>query len=336
MKLLNHKESRKAKGVGLLSGGLDSSLAAKVLQTQDVEVICVTFTTMFFGGGPGLQAGKTLGLQVQVLDISQKHLKMLKKPVFGYGRQMNPCIDCHALMLREAGRFMEAQGADFLFTGEVLGQRPMSQRRDALGAVENLSGYPGRILRPLSARLLPPTLAEIEGLIDRERLLDFQGRSRKPQMALAVFYGITDYPQPGGGCMLTKEGFVKKLGKLLELFPHAGAREVELLKWGRHFILPEGSMCVVGRNQTDNSQLESLFAAGRDIRLRSVDHPGPVGLLLPSPQMGQDLHLAAMVIAAYSDTPVSGPAKVEWRQREESETLSLVNPGKDCFRKYQV
>ena len=152
---------------------------------QGVEVIGVTCATFFFGADPGIQAGGTLGIPVQVLDIGEKHLEMLKKPVYGYGRWMNPCIDCHALMLQEAGRFMEEQGADFLFTGEVLGQRPMSQRRDALKNVENLAGYPGRILRPLSARLLAPTIPESEGLIDRERLLDIQGRSRKRQMALA-------------------------------------------------------------------------------------------------------------------------------------------------------
>lgn len=335
MTLLSHKEPRKARGVGLLSGGLDSSLAVKVLQAQDVDVICITFATMFFDGGPGLHAGRMLGLPVQVLDISRTHLEMLKNPVFGYGRQMNPCIDCHALMLREAGRFMEERGADFLFTGEVLGQRPMSQRRDALGSVENLAGYPGRILRPLSARLLPPTLAELEGLIDREGLLDIQGRSRKRQMALAEFYGIKEYPQPGGGCILTKEGFGRKLGKLLELFPRAGAREVELLKWGRHFILPEGSMCIVGRNQGDNNRLETL-AANSDFLLRSVDHPGPVGLLLTSAAEGQDPQLAMGVIIAYSDAPVLERARVEWRRGEQGGISSLVNPGKDFFKQYQI
>jgi tRNA-uridine 2-sulfurtransferase len=326
---------KKAKGVGLLSGGLDSMLAAKVLQAQAVEVICVTFTTMFFDAGPGVRAGTTLGTPVHILDISEKHLAMLKKPVYGYGRQMNPCIDCHALMLQEAGRFMEEQGADFLFTGEVLGQRPMSQRRDALNNVEQLAGYPGRILRPLSARLLPPTVVEIEGLIDREQLLDLQGRSRKPQMALALAYGINDYPQPGGGCMLTKEGFGKKLARLLELFPHAATREVELLKWGRHFILPGGSMCVVGRNRADNLRLESL-AAGSDILLRSVDRPGPVGLLLPSSRMGQDLDWAALAVIAYSDTPLSAQANVEWQQGQEQGTSTQCNLGKNSLKAYQV
>jgi tRNA-uridine 2-sulfurtransferase len=326
---------RKAKGVGLLSGGLDSTLAAKILQAQDIEVVCVTFVTFFFGAGPGIKAGNTLGIPVHVLDIGAKHLEMLKKPVYGYGRQMNPCIDCHALMLQEAGRFMGEQGADFLFTGEVLGQRPMSQRRDALRSVENLAGYPGRILRPLSARLLAPTIAETEGLIDRDRLLDIHGRSRKRQMALAESFGITDYPQPGGGCVLTKEGFVKKLGALLKHFPDAAAREVELLKWGRHFMLPAGSLCVVGRNEADNNRLESL-AERTDVLLRVSDYPGPMGLLLPVPHFEKDLELAAMAVSAYSDAPLSAPAQVAWRHMGNTGVLSLLNPGKDHLKRRQI
>jgi hypothetical protein len=230
---------------------------------------------------------------------------------------------------------MEESGADFLFTGEVLGQRPMSQRRNALRSVENLAGYPGRIVRPLSARLLPPTTPEIEGLIDRERLMDIQGRSRKRQMALADAYGIRDYPQPGGGCILTKEGFGRKLGKMLAYFPHAGAREVELLKWGRHFFLPEGNMCVIGRNQPDNDRLESLAQTG-DIMLRAVDYPGPIGLMLPSAHFGNELELAAMAVIAYSDCPLSEAAKVEVKYMGNTETLQKPNPGKEYLRKYQI
>jgi tRNA-uridine 2-sulfurtransferase len=332
---MTSEPTSRVKGVGLLSGGLDSILAAKILQAQDVHVICVTFVTPFFGAEPGIKAGATLGIPIHILDIGEKHLEMLKKPIFGYGRQMNPCIDCHALMLREAGRFMEEQGADFLFTGEVLGQRPMSQRREALRSVENLAGYPGRILRPLSARLLAPTIPEIEGLIDREQLLDLHGRSRKPQMALAEAFGIADYPQPGGGCVLTKEGFGKKLGQLLRNIPHAGAREVELLKWGRHFILPEGSLCVVGRNETDNNRLQAL-AESSDFLLHVEDCPGPIGLLLPSPLFAKDLEPAAMAVIAYSDAPLSVAAKVEIRHLGKMEILFQVNPGKQYLKRYQI
>ncbi len=325
----------KAKGVGLLSGGLDSILAVKILQAQNVDVICVTFATYFFDEAPGMKAGNTWGIPVCALDIGQKHFEMLKKPLYGYGRWMNPCIDCHALMLREAGRFMEEEGADFLFTGEVLGQRPMSQRRDALRIVEDLAGYPGRILRPLSARLLPPTVPELDGLIDRDRLLDIHGRSRKRQMALAEAFGITAYPQPTGGCVLTNEGFGKKLRTLLEYFPCAASREVELLRLGRHFLLPEGSLCTVGRNQQDNERLEGLVES-RDILISVADYPGPVGLLLPAPGFEKDLELAAMAVIAYSDAPLSGLVTVRCRHMGKTSLSSLVNPGKDHFRGCQI
>jgi tRNA U34 2-thiouridine synthase MnmA/TrmU len=325
----------KAKGVGLLSGGLDSILAAKILQAQDVDVICVTFATFFFDEAPGMKAGNTWGIPVYALDIGKKHFEMLKKPVYGYGRWMNPCIDCHALMLREAGRYMEEEGADFLFTGEVLGQRPMSQRRDALRIVENLAGYPGRILRPLSAMLLPPTIPELDGLIDRDRLLDIHGRSRKRQMALAEILGITAYPQPTGGCVLTNEGFGKKLRTLLKYFPCADSREVELLKWGRHFLLPEGSLCTIGRNQRDNDRVESLVES-RDILISVADYPGPVGLLLPARGFEKDLELATLAVIAYSDAPPSGLVTVRCRHMEKTSILSLINLGKDYFRRYQI
>lgn len=313
--------SRKAKGIGLISGGLDSILAARVLEDQELELIGIIFKTPFFGPGPGIDVGRTAGIPVRVIDFTDRHLEMLKNPVYGYGSQMNPCIDCHALMLREAGRIMEREGADFLFTGEVLGQRPMSQRRDSLRAVEKLCGYPGRVLRPLSAKLLPPTVVEIEGLVDRERLLDIHGRSRKRQEALARHYGITDYPQPGGGCMLTKEGFARRLKELFARYPEAGSREVELLKWGRHFVLPGGSICIIGRNEADNSRL-AQSAGPEDIVLRVADYPSPTGVVIASPSADRDLQLAAAIVTAYSDCPRDVLVKVSWKRGETSGTLS--------------
>jgi tRNA-uridine 2-sulfurtransferase len=312
---------RKAKGIGLLSGGLDSLLAARVLKDQELDLIGIMFKTPFFGPKPGVDLSRMAGIPVRVVDFAEQHLAMLKNPVYGYGSQMNPCIDCHALMLREAGRIMEREGADFLFTGEVLGQRPMSQRRDSMRSVENLAGYPGRILRPLCAKLLPPTVVEVEGLVDRERLLDINGRSRKRQVALAEHYGIVDYPQPGGGCMLTKEGFAKRLKELFARYPEAGPREVELLKWGRHFALPGGSICIIGRNEGDNSRLAE-FAGPEDIVLRVADYPSPTGVLIASPATDRDLRLAAAIVISYSDCPREAPVSVSWRRGETSGSLS--------------
>lgn len=317
-----HTMEKRVKGFGLLSGGLDSILAAKVLQEQGIDVECISFKTPFFGPEKALMAGRRWGIPVRVMDITVIHLEMLRKPVYGYGGYLNPCIDCHGLMFREAGRVMEREGGDFLFSGEVLGQRPMSQRRDAMRSVEKLSGYPGLVLRPLSARLLQPTLVEEDGRVDRERLLDIQGRSRKRQMELADHFGITDYPQPGGGCLLTNDGFVKKLKALFATYPLAEGRQIECLKYGRQFVLPRGHLCVLGRHRRDNETLERL-AGPEDILVTAMDRPGPVGLVIAPPDL-DDLMLSAELVVAYSDTTPDGSTRVEWRRGDENGILESV------------
>ncbi len=303
--------ARKAKGIGLLSGGLDSILAVKVLQEQKIDLLGLTFKTPFFGPAEGLAAGDMAGIEMRAIDISEVHLEMLKNPRYGYGSRINPCIDCHGLMLREAAKILEAEGADFLFTGEVLGQRPMSQRRDSLRSVEKLSGLIGRILRPLSAKLLSPTIVEEEGLVDRNMLLDIQGRSRRPQRELARKYGLKDYPQPGGGCMLTNEGFASRLRKLLEIRPGATVGDVEIIKWGRAFVLPGDTICMVGRKESENSRLEAL-ARPEDIILSGSDHPGPTCVVL-APKETFDPETAASLCASYGDAPEGAQVAVEWR-----------------------
>lgn len=318
-----------------MSGGLDSMLAVRLLQEQGVDVMGVTFVTPFFGPEQGLAAGRDLGISTHVLDISLQHLQMLKSPVYGYGGQVNPCIDCHALMLKEAGRLMEKMGGDFLFTGEVLGQRPMSQRRDSLRSVEKLSGYPGKVLRPLSARLLTPTLVEVEGLVDRARLLDIQGRSRKRQEALALRYGIEQYPQPGGGCLLTKEGFARKLKALFHSFPGANPRQAELIRFGRFFRLPGDSICLVGRNRQDNEKLEAQ-ASDEEGLFRVLDFPGPMGLLMGSHSLEKNFPFAAQLVLAYSDAPGDRSVRVEWRLGGETGVIDLMKPMKEVFESFHV
>jgi len=218
------------KGLGLLSGGLDSSLAALTLKRQGVEVSGISFATPFFGTGKARKAAEQMEIPLIVKDISDVHLEMLKNPVYGYGKNMNPCIDCHAMMFNLAGEIMRQEGFDFLFSGEVLGQRPMSQNITALHTVAKHSGCKGRILRPLSAKLLPITPMEEEGLVDREQLLDIQGRSRKRQEALAKEWGLKEYPSSGGGCLLTEKSFSGRLRDLIEKQPEATVVDVELLK----------------------------------------------------------------------------------------------------------
>lgn len=327
--------NRKPKGIGLLSGGLDSILAFKILQEQDLDLLGVIFKTPFFGPAEDTDPEKLVGARVMVMDITGPHLQMLRSPVYGYGSQMNPCIDCHALMLREAGRMMEELEGDFLFTGEVLGQRPMSQRRDSLRSVEKLAGFSGRILRPLSAKLLSPTIVEVDGLIDRQKLLDIQGRSRKRQVALAERYGITEYPQPGGGCMLTKAGFAGRLKRLFELYPLVEGHQVELLKWGRTFELPMGKICIIGRDQHDNARLEQAAGVGESV-LRVADHPGPTAVLIGLPAEDDALRAAAQILAAYSDAPQGMPVRIEWHSSVGSGVLMVETHLKEAFRDLMI
>jgi tRNA-specific 2-thiouridylase len=214
---------------------------------------------------------------------------------------MNPCIDCHTLMLKVAGRRMEEEGADFVFTGEVLGQRPMSQGKQSLYVVAKNAGYPDRILRPLSAALLPETEPERSGKVDRGRLCDIQGRGRKRQMEMAIRYGVTSYPPPAGGCLLTDPIFARRLRDLFDRHPDHRIRDIELLKVGRHFRLTEATKAVVGRNIMDNGTIEKLAEAG-DALIRIDQFPGPT-VLVPGGGDEAELRLAAGLCARYSDAP---------------------------------
>jgi hypothetical protein len=286
-----------SQGLGLLSGGLDSSLAAALLLRQGIEVTCISFVTPFFGAAKAQKAAAALGIPLIVKEISEEHLQMVKNPRYGYGSNMNPCIDCHAMMFRLAGEIMEQQGFDFIFSGEVMGQRPMSQNRSALQAVAKHSGYAQKILRPLSAQVLPITAMEESGLVDRTRLLDIQGRTRRRQKEYAAAWGLKDYPASGGGCLLTEERFSDKLRDLFAHHPDADVRSVELLKIGRQFRLSPRAKLLVGRNESDNEQLFAL-AGEDDYLLKVPDVAGPCGLLVGSPDT-VDLDFACGIVASY-------------------------------------
>ena len=284
--------------LGLLSGGLDSQLACRVLQEQGIEVIGVSCVTPFFNADRAKRAATALGIELIVADITDEHLAMVKAPAHGYGRNMNPCIDCHAMMFARATELMRERKADFVFSGEVLGQRPMSQNRQALNTVARISGAAEHILRPLSAQLLPETSMEQNGLVDRTRLLALEGRSRKPQLALAKQYGLVDFPSPAGGCLLTDPGFSARLRELFEHEPEAGALQIERLKVGRHYRLPSGHKLIVGRNHNDNQRLEQL--GGADTwKLHLLTGPGPLSLLSGPPNEAA-LMLAAAITLSHS------------------------------------
>ena len=245
------------KALGLLSGGLDSILAVKVLQEQGIGVTAITFVTPFFSSKQAEKAAGTLKIPIIVKNITEEHLEMLLKPKHGYGSAMNPCIDCHALMLKIAGRVMEEKGFDFIFTGEVLGERPMSQNKQSLHIVAKESGYAGYILRPLSAKLLPETKPEVERKVIREKLMDLSGRQRKRQFEMAKNYDIKDFPTPASGCRLTDPGFSGRLKDLIKRKGKPAIGDIELLKAGRHIALDGKHKLIVGRNEEDNTALAS-------------------------------------------------------------------------------
>ncbi|MGD8352646.1 MAG: hypothetical protein PVJ01_00660 [Pseudomonadota bacterium] len=292
--------------LGLLSGGLDSMLASELLKRQGIEITAIIFQTPFFGSTRAVGAARQLGVTYRVEDITFPHLDMVKDPVHGYGKNMNPCIDCHAMMFKMAGDLMEELQAQFLFSGEVLGQRPMSQNLKALKVVESASGYGGLILRPLSAKLLPETEPEKKGQVDRKQLLDIQGRSRKKQIQLAQEWGITEFPSPGGGCLLTDPGFSLRLEELFESDPSAGPTEIERLKLGRHFRLPGGSKAIIGRHHQDNENLK-LLAKESDILIKQNDAPGPL-TVLDGDASDEDIESAASLTARYTKTGARGAA----------------------------
>lgn len=286
------------KGFSLMSGGLDSQLAVRVLQRAGAEVEGICFVTPFFSPKAAEQAAAALGIPLNVVDFTDDEIALIENPPHGFGGAMNPCIDCHATMIRRAGEMMLARGFDFVATGEVMGQRPMSQNKQSLGIVAKSSGLEGRLVRPLSALLLEPTLPETEGKLDRTRLLDLQGRGRERQIQLAAEFGIVNYPSPAGGCKLTEEGYGRKLQDLLE---HEGLRTrrlVELLAVGRHFRLPDGTGLIVGRDRNDNAVLKAESARGTLIASEGL--PGPTALLVGGPKSDADLARARQIVAAYT------------------------------------
>jgi tRNA U34 2-thiouridine synthase MnmA/TrmU len=302
------------KAVGLVSGGLDSILAAALVKSQGIEVVGLHFIIPFAASPEKERSGSValaqkLGMKSRVEEMGEEFLAMLEKPAHGYGRNVNPCIDCHALMLRRAREVMAEEGASFVFTGEVLGERPMSQHRKALGIVEAESGLAGLLLRPLSALLLPATRPEEEGVVDRSRLYGISGRSRKPQMRLAEELGITEYPGPAGGCLLTDAVYSKKVRDLMR-HGELTLENARLLSTGRHYRLDESVKLVVGRDREENLVLESL-ARGADIVLSTFPVPGPVGLLR-GPGNGS-LELSARICAAHSDAKREAEVPVTWR-----------------------
>lgn len=247
------------RALAMVSGGLDSILAAKLIKEQGIDVIGICFRSYFFNEENAKRMTKQIGIPLEVVDFSKEHFEMVKSPNHGWGKNMNPCIDCHAMMMRYSGELLKKFNADFIITGEVLNQRPMSQNRSALDVVKKQSGFSDKILRPLCAKNLKPTQMEIDGLVDREKLLDISGRNRKPQMALAEKWGIKDYPSPAGGCKLTEPNYSLRLKDVLDRKGDATEKDIHLLKYGRHFVSENNTKIIVSRTADEGNSLKELL-----------------------------------------------------------------------------
>lgn len=322
------RDGRKHRALALISGGLDSLLAVRLIQEQGIKVTGIGFSSPFFSSTAGEAAARRLGISFHSMDITADFLKILPHPHYGYGKNLNPCADCHQIMIREAFRRRQELGADFVITGEVLGQRPKSQTRDMLNAVAR-GGEKGLLLRPLSARLLPVTIPEEKGWLKREDLLDISGRSRRRQISLADKFGIRKYLSPGGGCLLTEAGFCRKMK---ELWEHEGwkAGYLHLLSIGRHFRLPSGARAISGRDEKENDRLERVARRG-DYLFQTAIHPGSVVLLKSRGSPDQnDLNTAAAVAARYSKEKNAAAVQVICRvwgkPREDTEMTAAPLP----------
>jgi tRNA-specific 2-thiouridylase len=322
------------KALCAFSGGLDSLLASELVRAQGVEVLALFFETPFFSSARARKSAAAVNIPIKIVDITHRHLSMLQDPKHGFGGHMNPCIDCHALMIRIMGEMLEEEGASFVITGEVVGQRPMSQNIRALSMVECESGLQGLVLRPLSAKRLQPTVPEKRGWIDREKMLGFSGRSRKPQMALAERLHIKEYPSPAGGCLLTDEVFSRRLKDLLSAKPDFELREIELLKVGRHFRLGPNTKLVVGRNKKENEAIHTLWKES-DLLLGTMSVPGPTVLVSGdvSPELAD---LAASMTVSYSDAKNDELTEVSQKGQGMDEERMAKGRDKSEFRDYMI
>ena len=314
----NPADHKKPKAVALLSGGLDSSIAVRMMLDQGIEVEAVAIKTPFcdFDCGKGCgqrvrEVADELGIKLKTVYFGEEYLRMLKNPKYGYGSGMNPCIDCRGMMYNAAKEHMKKTNADFMITGEVLFQRPMSQNSRALHIIEKEAGMESKVLRPLSAKHLPPTEAEKKGLVNRDKMGSIKGRSRREQLALAKQFGIADPPNAAGGCLLTDPAFSRRVKDLLDHSDELPSlNDIELLKVGRHFRITHDAKLVVGRNKDENEVIKAL-ASESDIIIEAKDYVGPTCILRCKKNYDHPLLAKCAAIAArYSDAPKLDSTKV--------------------------
>jgi len=334
--MYNQNGTKRGHAIALFSGGLDSALAILLMLRQNIEVTALTFMTHFgcdlgdrssCGSNP-YPAAEKFGFNVKLMQLGRKFIDIVEKPQFGYGREMNICVDCRILMLREAKVLMDMINADFIITGEVLGQRPFSQVKDKIHLVEREAALTGKLLRPLSAKLLRPTEPELSGLVDREQLEGISGRSRKRQMELAEQFGLEDYPSPAGGCLLTDHSYSNRLRDLLAHNERLTFDDLNLLRVGRHFRLDSKTKIIVGRNEKENRQIMGL-KRDHHCLLEVTDVGSPITLLIGD-LSEPNLTMAGAITARYTSARHQARVAVSVkRPAEGTEDLLSVTPARD-------
>ncbi|MDE1828879.1 MAG: tRNA (5-methylaminomethyl-2-thiouridylate)-methyltransferase [Thaumarchaeota archaeon] len=331
----------KKKVVALLSGGLDSRLAVKMMQNQGFDVTAVAIKTPFCdfdcGRGCGFEIRETadmLNVDLKTVYLGDDYIEMLKNPKHGFGSGMNPCIDCRAMMFKAGKKVMEDIGAEFIISGEVLGQRPMSQHGPALRTIEKEAGLEGKIVRPLSGALLPKTQPEENGIIKRENLGMIRGRSRKEQLKLAQEFGFENPPNAGGGCLLTDPNFAIRAKDLFNHTETPTTNDIDLLKIGRHFRFDSKTKLVVGRNKDENEMLKALALAG-DVLLETKDHVGPISLLRGE-SSNANLKLASDITFRYSDAPKEMQGVSLIQKNEIVSEVPASNIAEQEYLKYRI
>ncbi|MCY3854379.1 MAG: tRNA (5-methylaminomethyl-2-thiouridylate)-methyltransferase [Thaumarchaeota archaeon] len=329
----------KKKIIALLSGGLDSQLAVKIMQKK-FDVIAVAIKTPFCdfdcGKGCGSEIRKKaddLGVDLKTVYLGDEYIKMLQNPKYKFGSGMNPCIDCRSMMFKSAKKYMKEINAEFIISGEVLGQRPMSQHKKALKIIENESNLVGKIVRPLSGKLLPKTNPEKNGLITRNDLNGIRGRTRKSQLRLAKKFEINNPPNAGGGCLLTDKLFAQKIRDLFKYVKNPTMNDIELLKVGRHFRFDLSNRLIVGRDKKENEIIESLMLS-RDALFYVRDHMGPTALLRGN-KLDHYKRIASQIILRYSDAPINKDANVVFKF-ENIKEINIKYTNKSSYAKYRI
>jgi tRNA-specific 2-thiouridylase len=330
---------KKTKAVALFSGGLDSILSVKLLLDQGIDMHLLTIIHPFF---EFVKEGRKMApwtfskffkIPLKVEYLGKEFIKLVKNPTHGYGKNLNPCIDCRILFLKKATQFMEELNAQFIVTGEVLGERPMTQNRRTMKLIEIESGLEGKIVRPLSAQLLEQTLPEREGRVNREKLLSIEGRSRKPQIQLAKMFGIENYPTPAGGCMLTDPVFSRKLDDAIR-HEEDTVKDITLLKLGRHFRLPSGAKVIVGRNEKENSKI-AILQRSTSYCFEVPGIPSPITLLREKKEES-DIEKTASLCLRYSDSKSNDENVDCWKKVGERKSILVKKIGKQELENLRI